>query len=71
MSDEFGTLVDEIKSKWDESLVKYPDIFRYMLNIQKEKILDGKFNFLVQVKIERKKDLKIDICAIMNFLFLA
>jgi hypothetical protein len=52
MTSELKTLIEEIKEKWDECVEKTPEIFRYLLSISKEKVLDGKFNFLVQVKRE-------------------
>ena len=49
MSVEIKSIVDEIKSLWLDCLQNSPDVFRYKLNIEHEKILDGKFKFLVQV----------------------
>lgn len=36
-----------IRERWEEA--KKKGIFRYMLNIQDSKILDGKYQFLAQV----------------------
>lgn len=49
MSVNIKSIVDEIKSLWLDCLQNSPDVFRYNLNIEHEKIIDGKFNFLVQV----------------------
>lgn len=49
MSVNIKSIVDEIKSLWLDCLQNSPDVFRYKLNIEHEKIIDGKFNFLVQV----------------------
>lgn len=54
MSVDIKALIENIKIQWLECLQKSPDVFRYKLNIEHEKILDGKFNFLVQVKISIK-----------------
>ncbi|KAG5673930.1 hypothetical protein PVAND_003931 [Polypedilum vanderplanki] len=53
MTSDFKRLISEIKEKWDDCLKNSPDIFRYVLNISKEKILEGKFNFLVQLNKDR------------------
>jgi hypothetical protein len=52
MSVDIKAIVDNIKIKWLECLEKSPEVFRYRLNIEHEKILDGKFNFFVQVKVQ-------------------
>jgi hypothetical protein len=49
MTSELKTLVSEIKDKWDDCLKNSPDTFRYVLNISKEKVLDGELRFLIQV----------------------
>lgn len=49
MSVDIKSIVNEIKSLWLNCLQNSPDVFRYKLNIEHEKILDGKFGFLVQV----------------------
>lgn len=40
---------DKIHSKWIE-LMHQGGIFRYLLNVEREKVLDGKVGFLVQVQ---------------------
>lgn len=36
--------------KWD-SLETNSDVFRYKLNVRKQTVLNGKYNFLIQVSI--------------------
>ena len=50
MTLELKTIITDIKALWYKCLEKSPEIFRYKLNIEKEKILEGKFNFYVQVR---------------------
>lgn len=42
-------LVDELKSKWQDCEDNSVDVFRYKLNVTREKVLDGAFKFFVQV----------------------
>lgn len=43
------TLVEELKAKWQDCENNSADVFRYKLNVTREKVLDGNFKFLVQV----------------------
>lgn len=43
-------LVEEIKTKWDQCEENNPEVFRYKVNISRDKVLDGNFKFYVQVR---------------------
>lgn len=43
-------LVEDIKSKWEQCEENNPEVFRYKVNVTRDKVLDGNFNFYVQVK---------------------
>lgn len=45
----YKTLVNDLKQKWEECETNHEDVFRYKLNVTKEKVLEGKFKFFVQV----------------------
>lgn len=47
---DFKILEDILKQRWLE-LQDIPNVFRYKLNVQKQKILNGKLKFVAQVKI--------------------
>jgi hypothetical protein len=49
MSGEFKSIVDEVKESWNYCLKNSPEVFRYMLNISKEKVIDGELKLLIQV----------------------
>lgn len=55
MSVEVKQIIDNIKALWLDCLQNSTDVFRYKLNIEHEKILEGKFNFLVQVEEMQNK----------------
>lgn len=42
-------LVEELKTKWEYVETNYADVFRYKLNVNREKVLEGNFQFYVQV----------------------
>lgn len=44
-----GVLVEDLKAKWQSCEDESVDVFRYKLDVTKEKVLDGKFKFFVQV----------------------
>lgn len=48
---DFDAVKNQIEQRWTE-LEKNSNAFRYKLNVQKQKILDGNLNFLVQVKFK-------------------
>lgn len=43
-------LVDDLKEKWEDCENQHADVFRYKLNVTKEKVLEGSFKFFVQVR---------------------
>lgn len=45
-----ASLVEELKAKWQDCENNSADVFRYKLNVTREKELDGNFKFLVQVR---------------------
>lgn len=47
---DFKLLESQLKKRWLE-LEDVPNAFRYKLNVQKQKFLDGKLKFLVQVRV--------------------
>lgn len=49
MAEELGNLIETLKLKWQDCESNHVEVFRYKLNITKEKILDGNFKFFVQV----------------------
>lgn len=48
-------LVDDIKTKWDQCEENNPDVFRYKVDVTRDKVLDGNFKFYVQVRRIFKK----------------
>lgn len=44
-----ASLVSDLKARWLACEVEHPEVFRYKLNVTKEKTLDGNFKFYVQV----------------------
>lgn len=44
------SLIENIKTLWDECETKNAEVFRYKVNISRDKVLDGNFKFYVQVK---------------------
>lgn len=49
MAEELGNLIETLKLKWQDCESNHVEVFRYKLNVTKEKILDGNFKFFVQV----------------------
>lgn len=49
MSEENKSIVNEVKESWNYCLKNSPDVFRYVLNISKEKVIDGDLKLLIQV----------------------
>lgn len=47
---DFKVLEKQLTERWLD-LERNSDAFRYKLNVQKQKILDGSLHFLVQVKL--------------------
>lgn len=45
-----NNLIELIKAKWEKCETENTEVFRYKLNVTGEKILDGNFNFLIQVR---------------------
>lgn len=43
------SLIDDLKSKWQNCETNHVEVFRYKLNVTREKVLDGNFKFFVQV----------------------
>lgn len=44
-----ASLVSDLKAKWLRTEAEHPEVFRYKLNVTKEKTLDGNLKFYVQV----------------------
>lgn len=42
---------EQVKKGWDEKHDNPNDIFKYKLNVQKDKVLPGKLRFYVQVNV--------------------
>lgn len=49
MAEEFSEIFDQVKESWNNCLKNNTEVFRYSLNISKEKVLDGELRLLVQV----------------------
>ena len=49
MSGEIKSIVDEVKEAWNYCLENSPEVFRYILNISEEKVIDGDLKLLIQV----------------------
>jgi len=49
MSGELKSIVEEVKESWNYCLKNSPEVFRYILNISKEKVIDGELKLLIQV----------------------
>lgn len=49
MSEEIKSIVDEVKESWNYCLKNSPEVFRYILNISREKVIDGDLKLLIQV----------------------
>lgn len=49
-----SSLIEEIKILWDECEVKNAEVFRYKVNITRDKVLEGNFKFYVQVKCNQR-----------------
>lgn len=43
------SLIDELKSKWHKCEAEHQEVFRYKLNVAKDKVIEGNFKFYVQV----------------------
>lgn len=56
MAEEFKSIVEEVKDSWNNCLTKSPEVFRYILNISQQKVLDGELKLFVQVKYKQKKN---------------
>lgn len=50
---DFKIVENVLRQQWLE-LQEIPNVFRYKLVVQKQKILDGKFRFVAQVRISDK-----------------
>lgn len=50
--DELKLLVGELKQKWEECEANHVVVFRYKLNVTREKQLEGDFKFFVQVNVK-------------------
>lgn len=44
-----GTLIEDLKLKWQQCEDEHAEVFRYKLNVTREKVLEGNFKFFVQV----------------------
>lgn len=55
MTDESINTVELIKSQWVKCENENVEVFRYKLNVTGERILDGKFKFLIEVRENKKK----------------
>jgi hypothetical protein len=62
-------LVEDLKLKWQSCEDNSAEVFRYKLNVTKEKVLDGKFKFYVQVS-SSSPDI-LDIRDVMKILIIA
>jgi hypothetical protein len=50
MGSKEETLVDDLKAKWQNCETNHVEVFRYKLNVTREKELEGNFKFFVQVR---------------------
>lgn len=50
MTDESVNIVELIKAQWDKCERESIDVFRYKLNVTGERVLDGDFKFLIEVR---------------------
>jgi hypothetical protein len=48
-----GVLVEDLKLKWQNCEDNSVDVFRYKLNVTREKVLEGNLKFFVQVRSPR------------------
>lgn len=46
---DLNQLVGELMSKWENCETNNVEVFRYKLNVTREKVLEGHFKFFVQV----------------------
>lgn len=44
-----SSLIENLKVLWDECEATNADVFRYKVNITRDKVLNGDFKFYVQV----------------------
>lgn len=63
---DFDAVKNQIEQRWTE-LENNSNAFRYKLNVQKQKILDGNLKFLVQVKF--KCDCQQNTCYFFLIIF--
>lgn len=55
---DYKQLLHVLKQRW-KNAEKQSGVFRYKLNVQKEEILNGEFNFFVQVSVLMLVDFEI------------
>lgn len=56
---DYQNIRNELCRRWT-ALESVPNIFRYKLNVRRQKVLEGRYGFFVQVKNWPTEDVEVD-----------